>query len=447
VYGRARGTGTPGFLFWNRGGAPLMFDPLNKHDRTKNAHMLILGPTGAGKSAMLTYLMLQMMAMYRPRIYIIEAGESFTLLGKHFKRMGLDTNQIKLKPESGVSLPPFADAMKLLDDPAIPNEIDDVDSSDDGDEDAERDILGEMELAALVMITGGETKEYERMTRADKMMVRTAILEAARIANEQGKDTVLTIDVVEALRTMSQDDRLPPKRRERTLEMADGMALFCSGIEGKIFNAPGMSWPDTDVTIMDMGTFARDGYEDKLTVAFMSIMNHINNVAEKHQHENRPTIVIADEGHIITTNPLLAPYVVKITKMWRKLGAWFWIATQNLEDFPDTSKKMLNMMEFWLCLTMPKEEVENIARFKDLSPEQEAMLRSASKEPGKFTEGVVLAGNIEALFRNVPPALALALAMTEQHEKAQRADLMEKHGLTDEVEAAYLVAKSIEGRR
>jgi hypothetical protein len=36
-------------------------------------------------------------------------------------------------------------------------------------------------------------------------------------------------------------------------------------------------------------------------------------------------------------NPLLARYVVKITKRWRKLGARFWIATQNLEDFPDAS--------------------------------------------------------------------------------------------------------------
>ena len=34
---------------------------------------------------------------------------------------------------------------------------------------------------------------------------------------------------------------------------------------------------------------------------------------------------------IAGTNPLLSPYVVKITKMWRKLGAWFWLATQNID--------------------------------------------------------------------------------------------------------------------
>ena len=46
VYGRSRGTGNPGQLFWNRGGEPLSFDPLNKDDRKKNGHMLIVGPTG-----------------------------------------------------------------------------------------------------------------------------------------------------------------------------------------------------------------------------------------------------------------------------------------------------------------------------------------------------------------------------------------------------------------
>ncbi|MEI8662956.1 conjugative transfer ATPase, partial [Xenorhabdus bovienii] len=51
VTGRSTGTGHPGFSFFNRGGAPLTFDPMNKQDRTQNAHLLLFGPTGAGKSA------------------------------------------------------------------------------------------------------------------------------------------------------------------------------------------------------------------------------------------------------------------------------------------------------------------------------------------------------------------------------------------------------------
>jgi len=451
LYGRSKGTGHPGLVFFNRGAEPLVFDPLHRADRKKNAHMLILGPTGAGKSALLVYLLQQMAAQYRPRIFIIEAGGSFSLLGQQFQAHGLAVNQVTLNPNADVSLPPFADALRVLqkerqhhlrqDPDALTDDDDETDEEGSG-----RDILGEMEIAARIMITGGDEREDARMTRADRLLIRNAIFLAAKTVKEAGGDQVLTQDVVDALQRIGHDDSLPDHRRNRAIEMADGMALFCSGLAGHFFNRPGTPWPQADVTILEMGILAREGYEDQLTVAYISMMSHINDLVERHQHDERPTLVVTDEGHIITTNPLLARYVVKITKMWRKLGAWFWIATQNLEDFPDASRKMLNMMEWWLCLVMPKEEVEQIARFKDLTDVQRNLLLSARKEPGKYVEGVVLSDNLEALFRNVPPPLSLALAITEKHEKAERAEIMRKHDCT-ELEAVYRVAKQIAERR
>ncbi len=454
-YGRSRGTGHPGLVFYNRGAEPLVFDPLHRDDRKKNAHMLILGPTGAGKSALLVYLLQQMMARHRPRIFIIEAGASFSLLGQHFAHHGLSVNQITLNPNVDVSLPPFADALRLLDRRHAfnPLDVDESTSEETLDEDDEmdeegggRDILGEMEIAARIMITGGDEREDARLTRADRLLIRNAIFLAAKTVKETSRPQVITQDVVNAFQTIATNRELPEHRRNRALEMGDGMALFCSGLAGHFFNRPGQSWPEADVTILEMGMLAREGYEDQLTVAYLSMMSHINDLVERHQHDDRPTLVVTDEGHIITTNPLLARYVVKITKMWRKLGAWFWIATQNLEDFPDASRKMLNMMEWWLCLVMPKEEVEQIARFKDLNDEQRNLLLSARKEPGKYVEGVVLADKVEALFRNVPPALSLALAMTEKHEKAERAAIMREKNCS-ELEAVYEIAKRIEQSR
>ena len=454
-YGRSRGTGHPGLVFYNRGAEPLVFDPLHRDDRKKNAHMLILGPTGAGKSALLVYLLQQMMARHRPRIFIIEAGASFSLLGQHFAHHGLSVNQITLNPNVDVSLPPFADALRLLDRRHAFNPLDvdestmeeTLDEDDEMDEEGGgRDILGEMEIAARIMITGGDEREDARLTRADRLLIRNAIFLAAKTVKETSRPQVITQDVVNAFQTIATNRELPEHRRNRALEMGDGMALFCSGLAGHFFNRPGQSWPEADVTILEMGMLAREGYEDQLTVAYLSMMSHINDLVERHQHDDRPTLVVTDEGHIITTNPLLARYVVKITKMWRKLGAWFWIATQNLEDFPDASRKMLNMMEWWLCLVMPKEEVEQIARFKDLNDEQRNLLLSARKEPGKYVEGVVLADKVEALFRNVPPALSLALAMTEKHEKAERAAIMREKNCS-ELEAVYEIARRIEQSR
>ncbi|MEJ1414020.1 MAG: conjugative transfer ATPase [Candidatus Sedimenticola sp. (ex Thyasira tokunagai)] len=450
LYGRSKGTGHPGLVFFNRGAEPLVFDPLHRADRKKNAHMLILGPTGAGKSATLVYLLQQMAAMYRPRIFIIEAGGSFSLLGQQFQAHGLAVNHVTLNPNTNVSLPPFADALRVLqkerqhylhEDPDTLADDDELDEEGTG-----RDVLGEMEIAARIMITGGDEREDARMTRADRLLIRNAIFMAAKTVKEAGRDQVLTQDVVAALQSIGQDASMPDHRRNRAIEMGDGMALFCSGLAGHFFNRPGTPWPEADVTILEMGILAREGYEDQLTVAYISMMSHINDLVERQQHDARPTLVVTDEGHIITTNPLLARYVVKITKMWRKLGAWFWIATQNLEDFPDASRKMLNMMEWWLCLVMPKEEVEQIARFKDLTDVQRSLLLSARKEPGKYVEGVVLSDNLEALFRNVPPPLSLALAMTEKHEKAERAAIMKKQRCS-ELEAVHVMAECIAENR
>ncbi len=449
-YGRSRGTGHPGLVFFNRGAEPLVFDPLR--DRKKNAHMLILGPTGAGKSALLVYLLQQMAAVYRPRIFIIEAGGSFSLLGQHFASHGLTVHQVSLHAEADVSLPPFADALRLLDgrvpnlsDTELPGEAPHAPDEDEP-EGPGRDVLGELEIVARLMITGGDGREEARMTRADRLLIRQAILQAAKAVAEEGREPVLTRDVVAALNRMGQHVSLPEHRRHRAIEMGDGMALFCSGTAGHFFDRPGKPWPASDVTILETGLLAHEGYEDQLTVAYVSVMSHINALVERRQRDARPTLVVTDEGHLITTNPLLARYVVKITKMWRKLGAWYWTATQNLEDFPDAAKRMLNVMEWWVCLALPKEEVDQIARFKDLTDEQRSLLLSARKEPGKYVEGVVLSDQLETLFRSVPPPLSLALAMTEKHEKAERARIMQERGCS-ELDAVHVVAERIAAQR
>ena len=46
---------------------------------------------------------------------------------------------------------------------------------EDTDEDGNRDIMGEMEIVAQLMITGGEAPEAARMTRSDRRMIRDAI--------------------------------------------------------------------------------------------------------------------------------------------------------------------------------------------------------------------------------------------------------------------------------
>ncbi|SDS18069.1 conjugative transfer ATPase, PFL_4706 family [Halopseudomonas litoralis] len=455
VWGRSQGTGHPGITLFNRGGAPITFDPLNRLDRQMNAHLFLFGPSGSGKSATLNNLLIQVTAIYRPRLFIVEAGNSFGLFSDFAKRLGLTVNRVKLAPGAGVSLAPFADASRLIE---TPSDVRTLDADDLGDDqpaetmatetaeiteaDEQRDVLGELEIIARLMITGGEDKEEARMTRADRSLIRQCILDAARrcVADQR---TVLTHDVRDALRERGRDSALPEARRTRLLEMADAMDMFCQGAEGEMFDRPGTPWPEADITLVDMATYAREGYSAQLSIAYISLINTVNNIAERDQYLGRPIINVTDEGHIITRNPLLSPYVVKITKMWRKLGAWFWLATQNIDDLPKAAEPMLNMIEWWLCLSMPPDEVEKIAKFRELSPAQKALMLSARKEAGKFTEGVILSKSMEVLFRAVPPSLYLALAQTEPEEKAERYQLMQEHSIS-ELDAAIKVADRID---
>lgn len=74
----------------------MTFDPFNKLDRQMNAHGFIFGPTGSGKSASLTNLICQMLAMYLPRMFVAEAGNSFGLLADLAKRFGLSVHRVRL---------------------------------------------------------------------------------------------------------------------------------------------------------------------------------------------------------------------------------------------------------------------------------------------------------------------------------------------------------------
>ncbi len=457
VYGRSRGSENPGMLMFNRGGEPWFYDILQ--DRTKNAHFLLLGETGTGKSNTLNYLIMHNLALYNPRFFIIDAGGSFDLLADYCQSLGLQVHKIKIDPKNPVPLNPFAEGLKVLDqiatlektqreqwlakaDARIAKELEKNTQPENNEiDDDSRDILGDMVLAALVMITGGEKKEEDRIRRSDRMLIMDAIILAAETVKAAGRPQMIASDIVAAFERLILE--LNPERDadkiRRGREMADSLRYFIRDpVSSEFFNTPGNPWPTADITVVDFGLFAQEGYEAQRSIAFCGVFGKIQTLAEANQYSNRPLISVLDENHIFSKLPLLAAIETRGTKMGRKLGWWIWIATQNVRDFAEEARKMLPMFETWMCLAVPPDEIDQIERFKVLSAEQGTLFLSARKEKGKYTEGVLLSPKIQGLFRNVPPALYLAMAATEQYEKHQRRQLMQQLNLSELQVIQYL---------
>ena len=167
-YGRSRGTNHPGLVCFNRGGEPWFYDFMQ--DKSKNSHFLFLGESGTGKSNLLCFIIMYLLARHFPRMFIIDVGGSFDLLGEYCKSLGLKVNKIKIDPKNPTSLNPFADGLRIID------QIESIQTQQrtqylqetceklihSSTEDEDRDILGDMVLSALIMITGGEKEKKKQ---------------------------------------------------------------------------------------------------------------------------------------------------------------------------------------------------------------------------------------------------------------------------------------------
>lgn len=463
LYGRSRGTGNPGLVFFNRGAEDFSFDILK--DRASNAFGAILGPPGSGKSALLVFMIWMWAAMYRPRFFILEKGDSFKLLGEYLEHNGMSVNRLALKPNADASLPPFVNATTMIeeDGAAMVNIYKELGLDFDEslheavqvDEDDMRDYLGEMELLARVMITAGDEREEDELRAEHKVAIRQAIKNAAinrvkeKLINQniETKNKIVRPEhVIEELELLSE--KAPAgNEKDKLRAMYKSMSRYVDGLQADLFNGGGETLPEVDVTIMDFGIFAREGYEGELALSFMTQMQQISKIAERDQYSGRPIIVIGDEAHLFLKNSLLAPYLVKMAKMFRKVNTWPWLATQNLEDWADESKKMLTMFEWFIAMACPKEEIDQLAKFRNITNDQKVLLESAHKMRGKYTEGVVMGKTVEpSLFRNVPPGFALAIAMSDPDEKAVRKELMDKMGIT-ELDAVMEIANQMNKKR
>ena len=135
---------------------------------------------------------------------------------------------------------------------------------------------------------------------------------------------VLPEDIRDALREMGHEPGIPAARSSRFLEMAEALSMFCMGTEGDMFNRPGTPWPEADITIVDLATYAREATAHRWPSPTFRYSTQSTTSQSGINSKAAPDL-FTDEGHIQLKVPLLSPTPSRSPKCgesWEPGSGW-----------------------------------------------------------------------------------------------------------------------------
>lgn len=463
VYGRFKGLkNLPCFCFFNRLGEPVLFDPLSHYFISQNSHMALFASSGGGKSVLTGLMVNALMAMKNARIVLFEMGNSFDRILVHCERYGKKTSRLLLSKDKSKAVPlnPFCDAYLALTEIGhitdeeqinqkaknlheLTTDLDKTVLTEEDQSAQSRDYLSELALALRTMLTEANEQEEQAFTLADESLLLQVLSEAIVHSWEQGIPQMLTEHVVEAFkrRILTEESA---RKKERLQDMHDRLLTYViNSSKSAYFNVP--TKPLTDFDIFHIDVSAMKDNKGQLALVMVSLLPRILALAEATQNDERPTFLFIDEAHLQFDIDVIVAACLLIAKVARKLGLWLVPVTQNISDLSSAkATKILSLLETWIVLGFNEQELSDLQKFKPLTPEQQALVRSISSQKGLYAEAVLLGARHQGLFRVIPPRYLLALLMNEKEEKAARKKLEQEHGI---LKAAELMAETLENKK
>ena len=463
VYGRNQGARhLPCFTFFNRLGEPVLFDVLHTDFISQNSHFALFANSGGGKSVAMGWMINSLMAVKNARIVLFEMGNSFDRVLIHAKAYGKQTKQLLLSNQKSKAVPlnPFCEAylaipeisenlseekamtlaQKMVDLKSYLNQQ--ANSTEIACDEESRSYLAELSLALRTMITEANTREEENFTLADETLLIEILSDAILTSFKADVPQMLTEHVVQAFARRLEIEEVP-RKKDRILDMHDRLKSYViNSNKSRFFNVTTEPLGDFDIFHIDISAIKDD--KGKLALVMVSLLPRILAMAEASQHDNRPTFLFIDEAHIQFQIPSVVTSALLIAKVARKLGLWLVPSTQNVADMnSEMATKILSLIETWILLGVDEKELLDVQKFKQLTPEQIALIRDIDSQKGLYSEAVLLGSRYQGLFRVIPPRYLLALLMTEKSEKAQRHALEQEH---DVLRAAEIVAHRLENK-
>lgn len=461
IYGRNQGARhLPCLTFFNRLGEPVLFDPLHTDFITQNSHMALFANSGGGKSVTMGWIIYSLMATKNARIVVFEMGNSFDRLLIHCREKGKKVKQLLLSNQKGKAVPlnPFCEAYHAI--PEIMDNISDektrqlaekmmqlkaglhetADIAEQACNDESRSYLSELSLALRTMITEANALEEQAFTLADETLLIEVLSDAIISSFNANIPQMLTEHVVAAFERRLNKEAVI-RKKDRIQDLHDRLKSYViNSNKSRFFNVPTEPLGDFDIFHIDISAIKDD--KGKLALVMVSLLPRILAMAEATQNDNRPTFLNFDEAHIQFQIPSVVTCALLVAKVARKLGLWLVPSTQNIADMnSEMATKILSLVETWILLGIDEKELADVQKFKQLTPEQIALIRDIDSQKGLYAEAVLLGSRYQGLFRVIPPRYLLALLLNEKSEKAERHTLEKEY---DVLQAAEIIAHRME---
>ena len=357
-----------------RHGSPVF---LNIFDRTKysNANMLILGPTGSGK----TYTLLTMLLRQRQTGLQIYAIAPFK--GMEFMRAcsAVGGEFVRIAPGS-------AQNINIM-------EIRKHDTSA---------VIIDGEIAASGSVLTAKIQQIERffslllkdITVQESHILDDALIETYKSFGITVKNSSLTDpgnpEIYKPMPVLKDLYEELQRRGERAVRLVEALSRYVTG-SARSFSSPTNVNLENKFVVLDVSEMTNE----MLPVGMFIALDFVLDAAKADRTKNK-VIAIDEMWRLMAASPLTAEFTVEVFKIIRGYGGAAVGATQDLDDVlsDKSGAAIINNAKFKFFLPMERKEAEALASVVDITSEEMKQMKvSRAVRPGSDRKMLLLAGS------------------------------------------------------
>lgn len=422
IFMEYQGVPDPGLIMNNRQGQPIYLDLFGSLVMT--AHSLIVGTTGSGKSFAFNNILMGMRVKYRPKVWIIDKGDSYESLC-----IVLGGNYIQLATES------FEDpASKRVVYPICINPFH-LNKDEEGNNilPSSAETMFVADLLVMAMTTGNGDPNAMLHNKVKPLLFKALQEFFEKWVTEHPKEEPIFSNFIPSLKEVKFTD-LSGVDLVELLTLFYGNGPYAAIFDGKLQ----VDW-ENDFTVLETQRMAKS---DALGIVTLALFRQIDLYCKYKLPKTRKKLIAVDEAWATLSSPTAAAALAGFFREMRKYQAGCLLISQTVKDFvrilnaeakgtTDNQDGILENTSHYFFLACSESDYQLAAKDLSFSVEEIDQWRSLASLPPLYSEvfyrmrtkqGAYYSG----AFRLFASSVALWIASSSPDDHAMREKLAQK---------------------